>query len=189
MHLSKEGSTQSTNYPTITTQRGGDAFPSSLGIASICVLHFVPSLQPTNISAILALHWLLQKQLMIVQCDHVAKMAQRCTEHICLYPDKAEYWDGEWLWRSIKIRELSGIPSWLFLRNTFDWNLAQIPALGKAEKGSNVLMVSVTLWAFSYSEITPEDKVASYSDDMNALGLILSLKILSWIYLPFLSSA
>lgn len=59
------------------------ALPSSMGIASICALHFVPSVQPTNLSATLFLHQLLLlKQLVIVQSDHAGKMAQRCTEHL-----------------------------------------------------------------------------------------------------------
>jgi len=159
--------------------------PSSLEAASICALHCVPSLQPTNLSAILFLHQLLLlKQLMIVQSDHAGKMSQRCTEHLCLYPDKAGCWDGEWLWRSIKIRELSGIPDWLFLRNTFERNLAQIPAPGKGEKG---IKCSHGI-SLSYSETIPEDKMSSDCDDMNTFGLVLALKTLSWIYLLFLPS-
>lgn len=54
---------------------------SSLGTASVCALDVIPSLQPTNVSAILVLHqFLLLKQLMMVQSDHAGKTAQRCTE-------------------------------------------------------------------------------------------------------------
>lgn len=157
MHPSEGGWTGSMTDPPC---------PLSLGIASICAFHSVPSPQPTNLSAFPFLHQLpLPKQLIIVRPEHVGKMSQRCTEHLCLYPDKAGGLGWGWLWRSIKIRELSGISP-----VGFSWEtcLSVIPHKPQHRDGWkwdkwDQLFSWFQLFpqACSYTETTPEDKVPS----------------------------